>query len=612
MYVGVKYVSLRKSFPIWGKETLMSIESTWYSGLPKALQDKAKALGNKADGFTQVGDNYIFTKNGKSIDSKGYDASGKEVSIFGSTAAGSSQASPRVDQSSIQQQIAQNANIGGLLNGGGTFNAGNDFNTSWMNMGGGFDIDSNKLMQSAGIMGAVTSIASMVPWGLGGLLSGGALQSAMASFMNSVSFNFDFSNLIASASGNNRGNGTVVETPSDNAGGKVTSPGDDSEGAGAAGGSASQAGGASSQSGRVSQSGGAGSQAGRVSQSGGTGSSTRARTRTGNSPSGWTRDTSGKYKNMTPEQIAKTFSGLNADEQKALAGYIKEKNPSVFGSKKDYSKLDVPSQAWVDANIKGKVKATSKPSAGSSAKPSTKANPKTIDKFFNPSSLIKFADMAASGLTLDSLCSSVDNSNGKYIKEIVNDKDGGTIVNVRVNDGKTHGVQSRRFMFDKQGRFTQCINSSEEFVRASYDSKGKLASVTARRGTHGGERLIRKYTSGVHTSSVRYERSTWSGTEKKVSEQEFNQPYGKSGRPVSPYKGKFPANAQRLKPGSKESFDDGTYIWTKLNTGGYQTVKKSDGQICRCDKDGNITYVKDKNGKQISYGAKSYSTSINY
>lgn len=65
--------------------------------------------------------------------------------------------------------------------GMGTFNAG-------------YEIDPQKFMQSSMGLNALVNLTGSLPFGLGDLFTQGAMANVMNSFMNSVKFNFDFSN----------------------------------------------------------------------------------------------------------------------------------------------------------------------------------------------------------------------------------------------------------------------------------------------------------------------------------------------------------------------------------------------------------------------------------
>ena len=159
----------------------------WKAGLPEALKSKAPT---DANGFTKIGNIFVFTKDGVALDDKkGYKESGEETNVFEQAA--------KVDGADNSKSSQNKSKTGSKGNSGSAFgfgftDNGLDFSNSWMNGGAGFEIDSSKMMKSAGMMGFITSLGSMIPFGLGGLLSQGALQASMASFMNSINFNFDF------------------------------------------------------------------------------------------------------------------------------------------------------------------------------------------------------------------------------------------------------------------------------------------------------------------------------------------------------------------------------------------------------------------------------------
>ena len=175
----------------------------WKSKLPEALKNK---VPEGADSFYKDGDVYIFTKGGNVISGGKYNADG---SVFTAKPSSSSNM-PTINDNQITQGIMQQ---GGSIFGAG-FGAGTgvDLNSSFM--GGGYNINTNKLMGSAGLLGAASMLASEAPLGLGGLLGSLAMPGIMAGFMKSLSFNFDFSNMFTSAqsgTGTGTGTGTLPE-----------------------------------------------------------------------------------------------------------------------------------------------------------------------------------------------------------------------------------------------------------------------------------------------------------------------------------------------------------------------------------------------------------------
>ncbi len=169
----------------------------WKSKLPEALKSK---VPEGADNFYKDGDVYIFTKGGAAISGGKYKADG---SVFTASSSSSSNM-PALDNNQITQGIVQQG--GSIFNfGAGT---GVDLNSSFM--GGNYNINTNKLMGSAGLLGAASMLASEAPLGLGGLLGSLAMPGIMAGFMKSLSFNFDFSNMFTSSQAGS-GTGTLPE-----------------------------------------------------------------------------------------------------------------------------------------------------------------------------------------------------------------------------------------------------------------------------------------------------------------------------------------------------------------------------------------------------------------
>ncbi len=369
----------------------------WTAGLPDALKNK-KPEG--ANGFTKVGDIYIFTKNGVAIDDKtGYKANGEATNIFDQAAkpddASKAKGSDGAAGNKSGNKAGNGAGNGSLSTFGfGFTGTGTDLSNSWMNMGGGFEIDSNKMMKSAGLMGFISALGGMIPFGLGGLLSQGALQASMASFMNAVKFNFDFSNLNLSGD-NTRTDDSEGASDSGDAGSVDTSkvpdgykktnvdgvfekdgkyykyddnkklveckqdgtalstsaaPADDSEGAGAgsaAGGSGSGSGSSSGSSSGSRVSGGSGSSSGAGSTGAGSGKKTsgmqgwyNAGKDKNNNIKGLTKEAlsaaeakkAGSAANLVVEKLvaSKTNNQWTAEQKEKLRAEIIKKNPSVF------------------------------------------------------------------------------------------------------------------------------------------------------------------------------------------------------------------------------------------------------------------------------------------
>lgn len=89
-------------------------------------------------------------------------------------------------------------NNGNGDNGGSVFNQGGGGNGGGMtitNVGAGYDIDPNLFMGSAMGFDSSTQMASNMPFGLGAVFGQGNVARSLQSFLNSVSFNFDFSQI---------------------------------------------------------------------------------------------------------------------------------------------------------------------------------------------------------------------------------------------------------------------------------------------------------------------------------------------------------------------------------------------------------------------------------
>ena len=169
----------------------------WKSKLPEALKNK---VPEGADNFYKDGDVYIFTKDGAAISGGKYKADG---SVFTASSSSSSNM-PALDNNKITQGIMQQG--GSIFNfGAGT---GVDLNSSFV--GGNYNVNTNKLMGAAGLLGVTSMLASEAPLGLGGLLGSLAMPGIMAGFMKSLSFNFDFSNMFTSSQAGS-GTGTLPE-----------------------------------------------------------------------------------------------------------------------------------------------------------------------------------------------------------------------------------------------------------------------------------------------------------------------------------------------------------------------------------------------------------------
>lgn len=217
----------------------------WKSRLPQGFDQSKIPAG--ANGVTKDGDVYIFTKDGVALQNGKYNADG---SLFDGTTGGAAQGGGAAGGGGTPDKAAGNASSGtgtpdvssqlsgqskgGASAGGGNNGNGNvslfgngftssvggygDLSSSWAS--GAFDIDPNRLMQSANMMQNLTNLAGNVPFGLGSFFAQGPLMAVLQSFMNAISFKFDFSNF------NFRGTQSTTTTTTTS----TTVSSDDSEG----------------------------------------------------------------------------------------------------------------------------------------------------------------------------------------------------------------------------------------------------------------------------------------------------------------------------------------------------------------------------------------------
>ncbi len=175
----------------------------WRAKLPDALKTK---VPDGADGFIKDGDVIIFTKGGEAVDGGKFNPDGSKYNP-----ATSENANPEVrtpsgttpagdGRGSAGRTGAGNGNGGSssLFNYG--FSSGNtgDLTANFVN--GSYNIDPNKFMGAAMGFNAMSSLAQMMPFGLGAVFANNSVGTALNGFMKSVSFNFDFSKFSTSAS----------------------------------------------------------------------------------------------------------------------------------------------------------------------------------------------------------------------------------------------------------------------------------------------------------------------------------------------------------------------------------------------------------------------------
>ena len=168
----------------------------WKTKLPQGF-DKSK-IPSGANGVIKDGEIYIFTKDGEALQNGKYNADGSVFTGSSATGGGGTQGTGATD--ALSEQLARQYSVGGypsaydnsvFSNSGGSYSS--DYGSvSGGSASAGFDIDPDRLMQSANMLQNLTYLSGSVPFGLGGLFSQGALASVMQSFMNALSFNFDF------------------------------------------------------------------------------------------------------------------------------------------------------------------------------------------------------------------------------------------------------------------------------------------------------------------------------------------------------------------------------------------------------------------------------------
>ena len=163
------------------------------------------ALPNGATAITKNGNgSYTITVGGED---KVYNADG---SVFTSDA-------PVDDNASVP---AGN----GTVAGGGSDNNSSIFGAS-VNGGYSYNIDPAILGGAAMNLDAILQLGQQVPYGLGGQFTQGALNQNALEFMNSLGFNFDFSNILAATSGSAAGDTVGGSTVAGGTTGGAAAPG---------------------------------------------------------------------------------------------------------------------------------------------------------------------------------------------------------------------------------------------------------------------------------------------------------------------------------------------------------------------------------------------------
>lgn len=192
----------------------------WRAKLPDALKTK---VPDGADGFIKDGDVIIFTKGGEAVDGGKFNPDGSKYDPTKSE-----NANPEVRTPSGTTPAGNgNGNAGRTGNGNGGssslfnygFSSGNtgDLTANFVN--GNYNIDPNKFMGAAMGFNAMSSLAQMMPFGLGAVFANNSVGAALNGFMKSVSFNFDFSSLRTSATA---GDDTVSGGREDDSDGAAT------------------------------------------------------------------------------------------------------------------------------------------------------------------------------------------------------------------------------------------------------------------------------------------------------------------------------------------------------------------------------------------------------
>ncbi len=180
--------------------------SVQLSQLASSLGFKGKLPKGATDITKNPDGSYKITVNGQD---KNYNADGSVFSAPAKDNASAaennnrSQSTPAADNNSKPQNtpVADNSNSGnGNGNADNNGNSGKADNNSSIfgnrtSVTGSFNIDPAKLAATSMNLNGIVNIGAEVPFGLGGMMSQGAMQQNMQDFMNSVNFNFDFKNL---------------------------------------------------------------------------------------------------------------------------------------------------------------------------------------------------------------------------------------------------------------------------------------------------------------------------------------------------------------------------------------------------------------------------------
>ena len=189
----------------------------WQARVPDALKNKIPEGADYIQQSETDKNVYIFFKNGKPMENGKFNADG---SVYDPTK--SENANPDkttkgnvgnangagktggVDYSGVPNDVLKNYKngSGSAFGFGFNQNTSGDIGANFIN--GNYSIDAKKFMGAAAGFSAVSSIAQMIPFGLGGLFSQGAVGTMLNGFAKSISFNFDFSSMFASGTNDDK------------------------------------------------------------------------------------------------------------------------------------------------------------------------------------------------------------------------------------------------------------------------------------------------------------------------------------------------------------------------------------------------------------------------
>lgn len=190
----------------------------WQNGLSAKLKSQ---IPEGADGYRMQDDGVIvFTKGGQDMANGKFNADGSQYDPTKSQNANKEVAKPSNNSAVGNGNGNGNGNSAGKTGNGSSssmfgygFNNGASGDLSANFVNGNYDIDPNKFMGAAMGFNAMSSIANMMPFGLGSLFAQNTLGTMLGGFMKAVSFNFDFSGFKVSS--NQDGNGNSVDDTND-------------------------------------------------------------------------------------------------------------------------------------------------------------------------------------------------------------------------------------------------------------------------------------------------------------------------------------------------------------------------------------------------------------